>query len=142
MRAPLGIPGRIPLALAAGNGALALFESWETRTLGREPVYAARQIARRWFGFGEHDRRWARVLRGLYTVGLMGALGVLRDRTRLSPPWNGLLLGLGVAAAEWVVMPRLRATPPHRVWSTGESLLLWPHAMSFGVAADLALGTT
>jgi hypothetical protein len=136
-------------ALFAGAlGTLALngFERLEWLVLGRVSIYAPRSIARHlaamWLATPISPRvarRLGTVLRCIYGPSLGLLIDRMESRRRWSTLGTGLVTGLGIYAFELIAMPHVRATPPLRRWSAGETLLLLAHTTVFGIATSALL---
>ena len=119
------------LAGAAGALALYAFERFETRRLGRPPIYAASVIARRW----SLPPAAGAAMRAAYASALGVLLVACRHRLPRRSLAAGLELGSAIAAAELVLLPLVDAVPPVSRWSAIERRLLFAHAGSFALVA-------
>jgi len=128
------------IAGAAGTLALSLSEPFETKLLGRKPVYAAVVIGVRLFlrGRGRFSkttagaRRLGLLARWLYGIAL-GMVYTLLAMPVSSAVVDGILLGTTVYVFEIFAMPAVGATPRLARWHPAEPALLFWHTTIFGI---------
>ncbi len=122
-----------------GSAALALFDRWEERLLGRPAVYAPGELARglaRTLGVRLLDRAEAQWAGRFMRLGYASALALALER--LPGGWfvrSALLTG-AVSVGELALLPRLGATPPAAEWTLAELGLLPVHAATFAAVAQ------
>jgi hypothetical protein len=128
------------VAGAAGTLALSLSEAFETKLLGRKPVYAAVVIGVRLFLRGPSHfpkttaaaRRLGLVARWLYGIAL-GMVYTLVVAPVSSAVVDGILLGTAIYVFEIFAMPAVGATPRLANWRPAEPALLFWHTTIFAI---------